>query len=248
MILSLQYDVLWVAENKSNIIVHIPGFICYRNTERYTENGGICLYVKNVLAKYVSSVQFNGDDAIWVCFTFQPNTMFGASYIPPEDSSYFKPQIFARLDSVLKTQGKNYLLFSDFNATINCLKILQTMSYISDTLINSHKTDYSHVMILKSICTDNKLLVVNNLSTSKVNFDNGPTFRAKNKWIFQLDLCLVSIELCKYIEMFGVNRELLPSDHVIIDIKFRCNIDIGNIITRASQLGHYDVPSRSDTK
>ena len=48
--------------------------------------------------------------------------------------------------------------------------------------------------------------------------------------------------------MFDVNRELLQSDHAIIDIKFRCNIDIGNIIRRASQLGRYEVPSRSDTK
>ena len=66
------------------------------------------------------------------------------------------------------------------------------------------------------------MLIVNNLSTSEVNFDSAPIFRAKNKWISQLDLWLVSIELCKYIEMFGVNRELLPPDRAIIDIKFRC--------------------------
>ena len=48
--------------------------------------------------------------------------------------------------------------------------------------------------------------------------------------------------------MFDVNRDILPPDHAIIDIKFRCNIDIGNIITRVSQLGRYEVPSRSDTK
>ena len=58
----------------------------------------------------------------------------------------------------------------------------------------------------------------------------------------------MSIELCKNIVKFDVIRKFLPSDHAKIDSSFYCDTGIGNIITRSSNLGRYDVPSKSDTK
>ena len=175
----LKYDVLWVAEIKSSINAHIPGFICYRNTERYTNHGGICVYLKNALEKYISSVHFDGDNTIWVCFVFQPDIMFGASYIPPEDSSYFRPQMFGRLQSVLKTEGKSFILFGNFNSKIDSLKDLtEDRLYFRypDQFPQNHN---NHGAKLKSICADNNMLVVNNLVTPGKHFDNGPNFRKK---------------------------------------------------------------------
>ena len=244
----MKYDFLWVAEIKSPINAHLPGYTAYRNSERYMNHGGICLYMKNSLVRFVSSVRFDGDDAIWLNFSFQPDITFGAFYIPPEDSSYYKPQLLAKLQSKLKTEVETCIIFGDFNAKIDCLSDLVVSKTSFRYPDQFQQRNNSHGAILKSICIDNDLLVANNLVTSTAKFDNGATYKYKGEWISQIDLSLISTELVNNIEQFNVNRESLPSDHAIIEVNLRIDTDMENIASRASQLEYYYVPQKRDDR
>ena len=231
----MKYDILWVSEIKSPTNANLPGYTAYRNKERYVNHGGICLYVKNCLVRSISSVRFDGDDAIWLNFYFQPDISFGAFYIPPADSSYYTPQVFAKLQSKLKTEVEMCIVFGDFNAKIDCLNDLVTNETRFRYPDQFQQRNNSHGAILKSICIDNNLLVANNLVTSTRTFDNGATYKCKGEWISQIDLSLISTKLVDNIEQFNVNRESLPSDHAIIEVELQVDdTDMENIAIRAS--------------
>ena len=69
------------------------------------------------------------------------------------------------------------------------------------------------------ICKDNKLLVLNNLEAEERNFPSDLTFRRKNKWISEVDICLLSSKLVKYAKSFHVSHDNYPSDHAPVSVE-----------------------------
>ena len=116
------YDVIWISEVNSSINGHLAGFKPYRNSCRYDNHGGVCLYVKNWLVDYVDYVQYDKDDTIWLVLKGNKNLLFGRYYIPPSDSLYFKEEQFASLQTKLKeVSGRRFIVMGDFNAKLGSL-------------------------------------------------------------------------------------------------------------------------------
>ena len=68
--------------------------------------------------------------------------------------------------------------------------------------------------MLLGVCVDEKLLVVNNLETPRMQFKGGLTYRQGQVWVSELDSCLISHEYIDKVESFEIIQDLrLPSNH-----------------------------------
>ena len=79
-----------------------------------------------------------------------------------------------------------------------------------------------------------------------IKFCGDLTFRRKNQWISEVDLCVISRELIHSLSKFEVNQDCsLPSDHapigVCIDVSTISYMKLDSILFRASSLGDHAV-------
>lgn len=64
------------------------------------------------------------------------------------------------------------------------------------------------------VCKDNHLLVVNNLHTMTYSFPSSLTYRKREKWISEVDYCLITARYINCVKSFEVNQNTdMPSDH-----------------------------------
>ena len=231
------FDVIWLSELKTELNAHLPGFKAFRNTKRYKTHGGICLYIKYSLVTQINVMRFDGDDGVWVSFFCTPNIIFGGVYVPPDTSPYFNVTLFSTINNRMKELGKPCVLFGDFNA-----KIADKNTMVTDTSMGYpvQRTPGNHSgNILHEICHDNKLIVLNNLITPSRTFSGGYTYRQRNQWKSEIDLCILCPSLLDNIINFEIHRDItLPSDHAIISIKFEvkeiCNTH--ELVERSAEL------------
>ena len=83
----------------------------------------------------------------------------------------------------------------------------------ADTVVNSHGRK------LLRICKATNVIVVNNLHTADIHFRGGLSFRKKQRWLSEIDLCLCSVITVERIHDITVNKDLLmPSDHAPLSV------------------------------
>ena len=185
-----KYDIIWIAELKNNIDVHLPGFKCYRNAKRYANHGGLCVFIKYYLVDHIHMMRFDDDDGIWVNFSHIQNVIFSGYYVPPESSPYHKMSILSKINLRLAEFNKQCIIFGDFNAKIadfNSILTNNTYSYP----IQSKKEKIINGDLLQAICKKNQLVILNNLKAEKETFIGDLTFRKKDKWISEIDFCVL---------------------------------------------------------
>ena len=242
---------IWISELKTDSDIHLPGYKLYRNTIKYNNHGGIALFIKDASTKYNNTIEFCGDDGIYVSFSHIPNIIFSGWYVPPSDSLYYTNDVFASLSSKIHGENRSIIIFGDFNAKIrNYNEILQ-----SDSMYNykfSDETRNSNGDLLKSICIQNKLVIVNGLTNKDVTYDNKPTYKKKNNWISKLDFCIVSENIIPLIDSFEVIHGItpLPSDHAIITCSLNTNIhsNYTDTLTRATNLNETETPLKTNKR
>ncbi len=98
-----------------------------------------------------------------------------------------------------------------------------------------------NAFVLGTICSDNGLLVLNNLSTPSRYFRGGRTFKKINEWISELDLCLVSCSLLDNMDNPKIHQTNdLPSDHAPVSLEIRSRgVGMKHLCQRAGQLGEH---------
>ena len=101
--------------------------------------------------------------------------------------------------------------------------------------------DNSNALI--SICTDEHMLVLNNLKTNYNHFKSKLTYKQGQTWISELDSCLASLNLVSCVSDILVSQNLaLPSDLAPMSISIRApSVSLDHLAARASQLGDHDV-------
>ena len=164
-----RHDLIFVSEIKSSGDLYMNGYVHYRCTitDRYVNRGGLCLFVRNSLARFVKNLTFDGDDAIWIEFAHIRDIVFGGIYIPPSDSSYFDEALFANLQEKIRTlfNRKQVVIGGDMNSRIGHYQSLSlhdsvnTKYYPSDDLSTNRSG-----RLLRCVCADNSLLILNNLA------------------------------------------------------------------------------------
>ena len=102
-------------------------------------------------------------------------------------------------------------------------------------------TPNDNATTILGICVEEQLLVVNNLKTSNAHFMSKKTFKRGGEWILELDTCIVSEKLVKYIKHFDVvYRECSPSDHAPIIVSLQPPSPyLDTLAARAGDLGKH---------
>ena len=93
--------------------------------------------------------------------------------------------------------------------------------------------------LLSSLCTDNDLVVLNNVKTSFCHFPSKKTFKRSKQWVSEIDTVIASFQMLNCFGSFSVHQtDWLPSDHapISIDVKLP-NVNLELLLSRAEHLG-----------
>lgn len=245
-----KFDIIWISEIKTNLQIHLPGFYSYRNVStRYSNHGGIILFIKNELNIYVKEVKFERDDGIWLSLTIYPDILFGGFYVPPTDSKFHDDFPFASIMEKIQLDARKLIIMGDFNSKIidynTLLSVNEKLVYVNQPEAKQN----ANGKVLQNICKIGKLVILNNLLTESIYFQGALTFRKRNKWISELDLCVLSRDLIECVTTFNINHDLsLPSNHAPISLVFNhdpnLRVKAELLSQRASQLDLYVVPDK----
>lgn len=126
-----------------------------------------------------------------------------SALFPPSDSPYYNHFCFSAIQEKIRSSGsdKEFVIIGDLNSRFGLsVRNLTVKSEIPDSHLYAYPLlpdDVSvandNAYILGTICSDNDLLVLNNLSTPTKVFSGGKTFKRKNQWISELDVCLLTV-------------------------------------------------------
>ncbi len=161
--------------------------------------GGPVLLVKNYLEKFIDIIIV---DQEWVKLFILPRVLFGFVYIPPCDSAYYSHNSFAAIQEKLNSSNfhDDVVIIGDMNArfgtAVRHLLPAGSKSKVDDLsyplISDDVNVQNDNENILSTICSDNQLIVINNLKTRDRHFTGNKTFKRRGMWISEIDLCCIS--------------------------------------------------------
>ena len=173
-----------------------------------------------------------------------PGVIFCGMYNEPSDSSYFRPETFASIPAHLES-GKLSVIVGDMNARLGSrVHLLDETSGVTHDIVDN--TVNSNGRSLVQTCIANQLTPINNLKIGDRVWKGNLTYRKKQRWISEVDLCLVSSPLVEAVCHFAIDQNLqYPSDHapVSVGFDFSCCINscrIDELVERSNMLGSYE--------
>ncbi len=246
-----EYDIISINEVKTSLPVILSGYKSYRSgVVGSGARGGTVVLVKNWLSEAVFDVDLSIGDQVWMQIRNIPGVLFGFCYIPPSDSRYYSLSAFSYMEEKLSEFKLNgYVILGDMNARFG-----KNVRNLVVPLNASDKDDVSYPVIaddinvpndnavlLSAVCMENSMVVVNNLKYQKKHFLGKRTFRRQGAWISEVDICMASRTMIKYIDDFSVVQRVdLPSDHAPITLTIASTgVDLNNLLVRSSQLGDH---------
>lgn len=99
-----------------------------------------------------------------------------------------------------------------------------------------------NAVLLSAVCNDNAMVLVTTSNTKRNTFSERGLFGDKvHTWISEVDICMASRTMIKYIDNFSVVQCVdLPSDHAPITLTVaNTGVDLNNLLMRSSQLGDH---------
>ena len=189
-----RHDLVVLSETKTAKLAHIPGFIPILAKTENSSRGGVALLVRSYLSSDVYNVDKSVNDQLWFSLTSVPGVRFCGAYITPSTSTYYSEADIANLQAKSMGDAK-VVIVGDLNARMGTKvnELVSDTDELSYAPIDSGENENGKKLL--SILKDNKMVVVNNLSTSSRNFTSGLTFRMRKIWKSELDLCLMSREI-----------------------------------------------------
>jgi exonuclease III len=247
------FDVIFLNEVKSALPLSFPGFVCYQSKSNNMHRGGCAILIQNYLASQVNSLEILHPECIVLKLKFMPTTSIIGCYIPPSDSPYHS---FAPLSETLQliekaTPDDRFILIGDLNARFAGEKqaFVTSMNLPGEWhyLPNPDQTSTANAnarYVMNTLAES--LVLLNGLQHNTARFQTALTFRQKQKWISELDVCLVSPHCITAIQDFIIQQRTdLPSDHAPISIVVNVDKinptseDLSDINNRASELGRH---------
>ena len=249
------YDIICLNEVKTSQSISFSGCDTYVSIDKNSPyRGGTVVLIKNHLVALIISVDVNICDQIWIEIKSGPVLLFGFCYVPPSDSLYYSHEYFSFIQSKIKSNScGSYFLIGDFNARFGGLvrqlpgrvntgnSDIINLSYPSlpDDVVSPN----DNACVFHTICVESGLLVINNLRTAFQHFASMKTFRRGGNWISEIDTCIASPNLVKYMNNFLVHQtDYLPSNHAPLSVSVRLpNLKRDWILSRAFLLGDHAV-------
>ena len=228
----------------------MPGYACYRGAGDNMHRGGCALFIRNRLRSQIVKIDTPGTDCIFLKLKPLPHVTFMGCYIPPSDSPYHSLEPLSELAERLKSPDEKFILMGDLNARFGP----DREAFIASKGLPASTT---YVQAADSITLPNanaryiigmlapRLVLLNGLMHGTHIFPSDLTFRRRNIWISELDICLISPECLPIIKNMSINQRLdLPSDHAPISCQISMQdaqlVDCTNLSTlthRANELG-----------
>ena len=239
-----QHDIVVLTETKTQAQPSIPGFVAVNHSK--CRRGGIAILFKRKLYPYVTAIDVQDEGVIWYELTVIPGVKFCAMYNEPTDSSYFRPETLASISAHLST-GKLCVLGGDINAKLGCtVKELIGGDVRDYNVVDEGKNDNGKTLL--SICKDSNLVIANNLVSSCRTLGGALSFRKKQRWVSELDLCVISRDLVHSVVNVNVDQDFrFPSDHAPVSVTLDFSKSLNNagwaeLVERSAILGSYPEP------
>ena len=236
----LNFDIVWILETKYFSQSSVPGFRVYLNeSKKGRHRGGVIMLVKCALVDYITRVDTDDEGMIWLELSMCVGIKLGGVYIPPADSLYFDMSLFGLLQARCADSEKCIIL-GDFNARVGVPSIEvggvnMQYSNVKDMTVNSHGR------VIQNICNENEMVIVNHLKTNDTVYGGDLSFRSGNRWVSEIDLCIVKVGCIPLIKNINVNQTVIGSDHaplcVTIDISATNTMTAGMLMERSNCLG-----------
>lgn len=77
----------------------------------------------------------------------------------------------------------------------------------------------SHGRAIENIRNNNDMVIVNNLNYNGKVYDGNLTFKERNKWLSEIDLCIAKRQCLSMIQDTRVHQEVIGSDHDPLSIR-----------------------------
>ena len=239
-----KHDIVVLSEIHRATVKHAPGFVpIVARNDSPTHRGGLVVLFKHSIYPEVCDVDKTVPEQIWFKLNSIPNVHFCGAYVAPVDSPYANDASFAEIQAKTDRSDYHYVVVGDFNARCGdgvhelVHQSPELRYHVVDSTLNSNGRD------VLQVCTDNKLLILNNLQSDDNFFQGGLTFRRKKKWVSELDLCMLSPSLLSCTKSLLVSQDTSdPSDHAPVSIEFNFTPDLvhpRSLLTRAENTsGH----------
>lgn len=251
-----KFDLIWISEVKTGLIVTVPGFDVYSNIDNTNCNrGGIILLVKHRLKPYVSCVDTSEPGQIWINLLCLNTVTLGGCYIPPADSDYADIALFGSLQAKLMTSHDRIpIVVGDLNCRLWNKPELDSLwsngEGVYTNMVDNNVNGNGRRML--QLCKDTSCVVVNHLTHGGHSYDSDLSFRRRRNWISELDICVASKHAIPFIDDITTNQDMnLPSDHapleVILSLADRQYISPDLTLTRSQDLGAYTTDKRNKT-
>ena len=255
-----QYDVIGLNEVKTNSRISFPGYVSYGSgTGGGGRRGGTVVLVRRALHSAVMAVDTSVDDQVWLRLSCLQGVLLGFVYVPPHDSPYFSPTQFGAVQERIKAAkpGTKFVIMGDMNTrfgesvrSLPCsLGVPQAHLYTYPHIPDPVRYANDNARTLASLCSNEMLIVINNLKTHKQYFPSKLTFKKTNEWKSELDVCIASTCMVQYLSEFNVWQDMsLPSDHAPISVSVSPpGVDVKDLCVRAQNLGdHATLHTRSN--
>ena len=236
------HDIIVLSETKTTAAPSLPGFVAVNNSKH--RHGGVAVLVKRYLYPSMCYIDINDEGVIWFELSCVPGVLFCGMYNEPSDSPYFREETLASIPAHLEN-GKQAVIVGDLNARLgtqvhSIAEALKSFSHnVVDTSVNMNGRSVVRT------CIANNLVPVNNLKTFDHSWCSNLTYRKKQRWISEVDLCLVSQTLIDAVSNFSVNQNLkFPSDHAPVTVGFDFSVCVNvckteELVERSGMLGSY---------
>ena len=244
-----RYDIICLNEIKTNLPIFFPGYTAYVSVDKEHYNrGGTCVLIRNHLNSLVYDMDVSTGDQVWFKLKCVPGVLFGACYVPPSDSVYFSYAQLSNIQEKVKCNECNNgcFIIGDLNCRLGVSvrdlpAALGHHQYSYPDLPDPVTTPNDNAAAMLGICVDEQLVVVNNMKTGYAHFTSKKTFKRGGEWISELDTCIISVNLVKYVKHFDViDGENLPSDHAPVVMSLQVPSPcLDSVMARAGDLGKH---------
>ena len=217
-----KHDIIVLSEIHRATVKHAPGFVpIVAKNDSPTYRGGLAILFRHSIYPEVYDIDKSVPEQIWFKLRSIPTVQFCGVYIAPADSLYTNESSFAEIQARTVNDNLHYLIVGDFNARCgegvhDLVHQNPDMQYnVVDRAMNSNGRE------VLQVCSDNNLLILNNLHTDKNLFQGALSFRQKKKWVSEIDLCVLSPSLLSCAKSFYVCQDATNlSDHASVSTEF----------------------------
>ena len=211
-------DIFAISELKANWRASFPGNVSYRSA-MVGGRGGVAVFVRRHLAASVMRVDTAFTDQVWLQVACLAPFLLGFCYVPPSDSPYFDLRAFSNIQQKVKwCEEANMvpLVMGDVNCRfgvnvqnlIDNSEILPKTSFSYPSVADPVRAPNDNANNMAPLCIEAGLVVVNNLKYENSLFESKLTFKRRQNWISELDLCIIRHDYIRLITSFEIIHDL----------------------------------------